>query len=86
MPSRKWQGRNDPPLDVGPDPTVPRTTVYWKWETAGPDGEPIGPVWVDTYEGRNVKPLKSERWAESARRTEALAYAREHGFAFFPDE
>lgn len=25
---RKWQGRNDPPLDAAPDPAMPRTTVY----------------------------------------------------------
>ena len=83
---RRWQGRHDPPEDVAPDPTVPRTTVYWRWESAGPDGEGIGTVWVDTYEGRNTTAASSEQWPHQARRCEALAYAREHGFAFFPDE
>jgi hypothetical protein len=83
---RKWQGRNDSPLDAGPDPTVPRTTVYWRWERDGPGDEPIGPVWVDTYEGKSIDPISSEEWPERVRRSDALAYAREHGFTFFPDE
>lgn len=83
---RKWQGRNDPPEDAAQDPTIPRTTVYWRWESAGPDGDGIGTVWVDTYEGRNTTAVKSEQWPQQTRRPEALAYAREHGFAFFPDE
>lgn len=83
---RKWQGRNDPPLDPEHDPTKPRTTVYWRWESEGPDGEAIGPVWVDEYEGTGSKPARSEHWPQSVRRSEALAFAREHGFAFFPDE
>ncbi len=83
---RKWQGRNDEQPDAGLDLTVPRTTVYWRWERYGPDGEAVGPVWVDTYKGRGVNPVSSEQWPEQTRRSKARAYAREHGFAFFPDE
>jgi hypothetical protein len=83
---RKWQGRNDPPLDPEIDPTVPRTTVYWRWESEGTDGEAIGPVWVDEYDGKTFKAARSEQWPQPVRRSEALAFAREHGFAFFPDE
>jgi hypothetical protein len=83
---RKWRGRNDPQLDSAPDSTVPRTTVYWKWETADADREPMGQVWVDTYEGKSLSPIRAEQWPQPVRRSEALAYAREHGFAFFPDE
>ena len=83
---RKWQGRNDPPLHAGLDPNAPLTTVYWKWDAADPSGEPMGPVWVETYQGKSLDPIQSEQWPEPVRRSEALAYAREHGFAFFPDE
>lgn len=83
---RKWQGRSDPPMDAAPDPSVPRITVYWRWEREGPDGEAVGPVWVDTYEGKSIKPVRSEEWPQPVRRSEALAFAREHGFTFFPDE
>lgn len=83
---RKWQGRSDPPMDAAPDPSVPRTTVYWRWERQGSDGEAVGPVWVDTYDGKDLNPASSEEWPQPARRSEALAFAREHGFAFFPDE
>jgi hypothetical protein len=84
---RKWQDRNDPPLDSGPDdPFLRRTTVYWRWEQEGSDGEGIGAVWVDTYDGKGSTPVSSEQWPQSARRSEALSYAQEHGFAFFPDE
>lgn len=57
---RKWQGRNDPPENAAPDPTVPRTTVYWRWESSGPDGDGIGPVWADTYEGKNTTAVSSD--------------------------
>lgn len=84
---RKWQGRHDPPLDQSPpDAALPRTVVFWRWEQAQPVGEAVGPVWVETYARGEREPLKSEQWSNWARRSEALAYAREHGFAFFPDE
>jgi hypothetical protein len=83
---RKWQGRDDPPEDVAQDQPIARTTVYWRRESAGPDGAGIGTVWVDTYEGKNSTAVTSEQWPRQTRRSEALAYAREHGFAFFPDE
>lgn len=86
---RRWQGRHDPPLpdDAGGSrPGAARTTVYWKWEDAGPDGQGVGPVWIETYAQGQTKPVKSEEWPQWARRSEAVAYAEEHGFVFLPDE
>lgn len=84
---RKWQGRHDPPLEQSQrDAALPRTIVFWRGEQAQPDGESVGPVWVETYAPGELEPQKSEEWPNWARRSEALAYAREHGFVFFPDE
>jgi len=82
---RRWRGRHDPPLNGVVSPAA-GTVVCWKWERQDPSGEPLGPVWVDTYAGGGTKPVTSEEWPHWARRSEAVAYAREHGFTFFPDE
>jgi hypothetical protein len=87
---RRWRDGNDPPLpeegSVESTPLSARTLVYWKREQVGSDGEPVGPVWVDSYlEGRG-EPDTSDGWAQWARRSDALAYAREHGYVFFADE
>lgn len=84
---RKWQGRHDPPRSSEVRPTDgSRTVLYWKWEEAGDDGGGFGPVWVDRYERGSVEPDSSEEWSQWARRADAVAYAREHGFTFLPDE
>jgi hypothetical protein len=31
-------------------------------ERQGSDGEAVGPVWVDTYEGKDITPVRSEEW------------------------
>lgn len=84
---RKWQGRHDPPrASAASTPDAPRTVVYWKWEEAGEDGTGLGPVWVDRYEPGALEPNESEEWPQWVKRADASAYAREHGFTFFPDE
>ena len=83
---RRWQGRSDPPLDAAGDAEGPRTVVYWKWVEAGPHGTGVGPVCIDRYAVGNVQPYESEDWGQWVERADALAYAREHGFTFFPDE
>jgi hypothetical protein len=85
---RKWQSRHDPPLDRAPaaDERASRTIVFWKWEEARAGGEPVGPVWVETYVRGEREPVASEEWPNWARRSDAVAYAREHGFDFLPDE
>jgi hypothetical protein len=85
---RKWQERRDPPsgTEDASTPIQARTVVYWKWEEGGSGGEPLGPVWVDRYAAGETEPESSEEWSGWARRADALAYAREHGYVFFPDE
>ena len=83
---RKWQGRHDPPLGAVAKPDGARTVVCWRWERLDPDGEPVGPVCVDTYVDGDREPVESQEWPDWTRRSEALAYASEHDFQFFPDE
>jgi hypothetical protein len=88
---RKWQGRHDrSPEEEGSGeastPSRARTVVYWRWEEGAKGGEPVGRVWVDTYAAGETYPETSEQWPEGTRRADALAYAREHGYVFFPDE
>jgi len=85
---RSWQARHDPPLEEDHSEFAvasPQTILFWTWRQQE-DGDAVGPVWVETYAPGQRDPLKSEEWPNWARRSEALAYAREHGFVFLPDE
>ncbi len=85
---RSWHARRDPPLGGDRSESAvasPQTVVFWSWRQQE-DGDAAGPVWVETYAPGQHDPLKSEEWPNWARRSEALAYAQEHGFAFLPDE
>jgi hypothetical protein len=58
----------------------------WKWEDEEPDGEGVGPVWVETFGVDARKPENSEQWEAWVRRSEAERFANERGFEFAPDE
>jgi hypothetical protein len=66
--------------------TVARTTLVWKWEDDGPEGEGVGPVWIDSLDADPDKPERSQPWDQWVRRSEAQAFAQEHGYEFFADE
>jgi hypothetical protein len=69
-----------PPGGLGILHRVTRTRVVWKWEDEAPDGEGVGPVWVDTFGVDPKKPEKSEQWEQWVRRSEAEQFAKERGF------
>ena len=79
-------GSFTPPSGLGILHRVTRTRVVWKWEDEAPDGEGVGPVWVDTLRVDPKKPEKSEQWEQWVRRSEAEHFAKERGFEFEPDE
>lgn len=89
---KKWQARNDPPLTAGLDAQDPdseagvRTTVHWKWEQMLANGDAVGPARVSIYFAGEDEPAASKDWPNWVKRTEALAYAQEHGFLFAPQD
>jgi hypothetical protein len=80
----RLRGETPPAVHVPPGEGEARTTVAWKWEEMLPTGEGVGPVRVCTYLDEQAEPETTEDWPESVKRTEALAYAQEHGFVFMP--
>jgi hypothetical protein len=51
-----------------------------------PDGDAVGPVRVDTYVAGQEEPSESDDWPQWVKRSEALAFAQEHGFVFAPQD
>jgi hypothetical protein len=62
-----------------------RTRVVWKWEDETDDGEAVGPVWVDYFDGDTTTPERSEEWGEWVSRSEAQRFAEENGYEFLAD-
>ena len=62
-----------------------RTRVVWKWEDEGEGDDPLGPVWVDTFENDSSEPVKSEKWDRWATLSEAREFAESNGFEFLED-
>lgn len=62
-----------------------RTLVIWKWEDEGEGDDPVGPVFVDTFEGDSREPVKSEKWDRWAPLSEAKAWAESRGYDFLED-
>jgi hypothetical protein len=85
----KWHKRREPPLrdpEARPGPGEARTTVSWTWERMLSDGDAVGPVRVDTYVAGQEEPSESEDWPQWVKRSEALAFAQEHGHVFAPQD
>ena len=84
----RWRRHRDPPLpgNVEPGPGQARTTVHWKWEQALPDGDAAGPVVICHYAEGEHEPETTEEWPHWIRRSQALAFAKEHNFVFEPHD
>jgi len=57
-----------------------RTRVVWKWEDEGEGGDPVGPVWVDTFDEGYSEPVKSEEWDRWVPLSDAKAFAESRGY------
>jgi hypothetical protein len=84
----QWRRRRDPPLpgNVDPGPGQARTTVNWKWEQTLPNGDAAGPVVICRYAEGQDDPETTEEWPQWIRRSQALAFAKEHNFVFEPHD
>lgn len=84
----RWRRRRDPPLstDVAPGPGEARTTVSWTWERMLPDGDAVGPVVICGYLYGQDEPVTVEEWPQWIKRSQAPAFAKEHGFVFVPQD
>ncbi len=69
-----------------PGPGEARTTVSWKWEQRLPDGDAVGPVAICTYAAGQEEPQTVDEWPRWIKRSEARAFADEHGFVFEPHD
>ena len=56
--------------------------MSWKWERMLPDGDAVGPVVICRYLDRQEEPETVDEWARWVKRSEARAFAEEHGFIF----
>ncbi|MCL2419484.1 MAG: hypothetical protein FWD04_09340 [Conexibacteraceae bacterium] len=84
----RWRRHRDPPLpgNVEPGPGQARTTVTWRWEQTLADGDAAGPVVICRYAEGEDEPETTEEWPNWIRRSQALAFAKEHNFVFEPHD
>jgi hypothetical protein len=85
---RRWQGRNDPPLEqggfVGLDGI--RAIVNWTRVSEDASGEPLGTVTIDMYTYGKATAGGPQEWPEPVRRSIAQAYAAEHDYILVVDD
>jgi hypothetical protein len=84
---RRWQGRNDPPLEQGRFVGLEgiRAIVNWTRVSEDASGEPLGMVTIDMYSYGKAT-TDGQEWPEPVRRSIAQAYAAEHDYILIVDD